>query len=351
MLTPSGLAIGRLASQQCLAHLRTSLPLSIRRVAVLYSLSTPTVRQYADKPVSRPKAHTGRSTSTRKPRAAAKPKDPPATATSSIVKPKTRGTASAKPKAKPKPKPKSKAKRKTKPKAKPKKSTRKPLTDVQKTAAAAKKSNTEIRTLKAQLLTPPHRLPFTAFQILLSERSKANKERGSNAAKVASGQYKSLSTEQREVRTCFGPVLQEVTHESNLHKHYNHLANENKANNETQYRRWIESHTPAQIHESNRVRALLIKRTSKAEKAGSRKTRVPVKLQDDREVKQCKTSYIYFHTERFKSGDFKGIIAPEAARRIGREWKELSAAEKKVSKSGDTMILLRVILIHRVALL
>lgn len=55
------------------------------------------------------------------------------------------------------------------------------------------------------------------------------------------------------------------------------------------------------------------------------------KLQDDREVKRLKTSYNYFSTERFKSGDFSGITVVDAAKRIGQEWSALSAAEKKVS--------------------
>ncbi len=39
-----------------------------------------------------------------------------------------------------------------------------------------------------------------------------------------------------------------------------------------------------------------------------------------------------FYKDRYATGDFKGLKAPEAARLAGREWKALSASEKKVSK-------------------
>ena len=215
MLAPTSLAIGRLTSQQCLAHCRSSLPLSLQRVAILYRLSAPIARQYATQPVSRPKAHTGRATSTRKPRAAAKPTEAAATtskASSSKAKPKTAGKPKAKPKAKTKAKSKGKTKatRKTKAKAKPKKKTRKPLTDKQKTAAAAKKTKDEVKALKAKLLKPPHRLPAIAYQVLLLEHSKGTKGLVGGAtgmAKEMSAQYKALSTEQREVSLCFNAFL------------------------------------------------------------------------------------------------------------------------------------------------
>lgn len=107
-------------------------------------------------------------------------------------------------------------------------------------------------------------------------------------------------------------------------KHYNHIANQNKAENARQYRKWIESHTPTAIHEANKARAILRRRG--AAFAGQSK-----KLQDDREVKGLRTSYNYFYIERLNSGDFAGIRVVDAAKRTGQEWKAMSASEKKVS--------------------
>lgn len=107
----------------------------------------------------------------------------------------------------------------------------------------------------------------------------------------------------------------------NTLKHYNHLANQNKASNETAYRQWIESHTPAIIHEANLARQHL-KRLGVS---------VP-QLQDHRQVKGPRGSYNYFHQSRTQSGDLRGLKVPEAAKLIGREWRGLSASEKKVCR-------------------
>jgi len=211
MIAPTTLAFGRLASQKCLAHCRSSLPLTIQRVAIVYNLATPIVRQYATEHVSRPKAHTGRTTSTRKPRATAKPAGSTSVSSEagpSTTKPRTRGKAIAKPKSttKAKSKAKSKAKPKaTKAKPKPKRKTRKPLTDRQKTAAAARKAREETKALKEKALTAPKGLPSTAYQVLLVEKSRGTRGLVGGApamAKEASAQYKSLSVEQREVSQC-----------------------------------------------------------------------------------------------------------------------------------------------------
>ena len=54
-------------------------------------------------------------------------------------------------------------------------------------------------------------------------------------------------------------------------------------------------------------------------------------LQDHRQVKRVTGAYTRFYIDRQASGDFKGLKAKEAARLAGREWKGLSASEKKVS--------------------
>lgn len=321
MLLPGHLAIRGLTSQQCLASCRS---LNLRRVAILSSLSTSIARQYAtseqrtaQRPVSRPKAHTGRTTATRKPRAA-----PRATGAGSSAgvgtSSKTRNTKLSKAK----PKAKSKAKPKAKKKAQPKKRRPRPLTDKQKAAAADKKKREELKTLKEKaLLKPPTKLPATAFGVILYESAQGLKGSGIGViSRTASAEYKALSTERREVSIAFRRLL--AGFGLNFGKHFNHIANENRAKNNRQYRQWIESYPPAVIREANRARASLSRQ-------GTPRRQVP-KLQDDRDVKGCVKPYNYFYAERLRSGDFSGIRIVDAAKRLGAEWKALSTNEKKV---------------------
>ena len=106
---------------------------------------------------------------------------------------------------------------------------------------------------------------------------------------------------------------------ANTLKHYNHLANQNKAANDTAYRQWIESHTPTAIHNANLARRHLKKLGVNA----------PL-LQDDRQVTGLRRSYTYFYQSRMQSGDLRGLKIGEAAKLVGREWRGLSASEKKV---------------------
>lgn len=304
MLLPGQFAIRRLTTQQCLASCRS---LNLRRVAIR---STSIARQYAtdeqktvQRPVSRPKAHTGRTTATRKPRSAPRATEAgPNAGLASSSQTRNANRSKAKPKAK------SKAKPKAKKKAQPKKKTRKPLTDEQKAAAADKKKRDDLKTLKAKALKPPAKLPATVFQVLVSESSQSLKGRGvagrlriGDITGSASAKYKALSTERRE--------------------HYNQIANENQAKNARQYRQWIESHAPAVIREANQARVTLNK--------GLSPKRYLFKLHDDREVKGFQTAYVYFYGDRFRSGDFSGVRVSDAAKRIAVEWRALSADEKK----------------------
>lgn len=109
---------------------------------------------------------------------------------------------------------------------------------------------------------------------------------------------------------------------TNTWKHYNHLANQNKVANANSYRQWIESHTPAIIHEANLAR-LRLKRLG---------VNAP-QLQDHRQVKGLRVSYNFFYQERMQSGDLRGLKIGEGAKLLGREWKALSASEKKVCRS------------------
>lgn len=95
----------------------------------------------------------------------------------------------------------------------------------------------------------------------------------------------------------------------------------------------MSQHTPAEIKAANAARNQL---KQKAKKEGKKK--VYKHIQDERVVKQPRTSYTYFLTDRFASGDMKHMKIGEVGALIGREWKALSAAEKKVCQPDPCYI-------------
>ncbi|KAI9761395.1 MAG: pre-mRNA processing RNA-helicase [Chaenotheca gracillima] len=214
---------------------------------------------------------------------------------------KTRSTSTKKPK---KPASKSKSKKASttgrKKKAAPKKparKTRKPLTDKQEEAAKQKKARDEIRKLKENALTLPKQLPSTVWLVLSEELGKSQHKLAGREAKV---KYDSLSSQELE--------------------HYNGIASQNKVANAARYKEWLKSFSPDQIRIANNARLLLKRR-------GAAKTYRPLK--DDRLVKGATSSYLQYSIERRRSGDFQGLKISDASKRIGAEWKSMSAAEKE----------------------
>lgn len=190
-----------------------------------------------------------------------------------------------------------------KPKPKPKK---KVLTELQKQKATLKKGREELKALKATALTLPKAKPATAWTVLLSEymvKDGKGPSTTSSVAKDASAKYKSLTTEELEK--------------------YNHIANQNKIENESAYKKWIDSHTPEQIRLANNARNSLNKKEGR--KGGHKLTL----LDDPRLPKNAPPVWAFFSKERWRSGDFKGISAMEGSKRIWQEWKELSPSQRK----------------------
>ena len=202
------------SSAQCLASGPPRFSLAhFQRVAALYnslrshnqSKSTLCIglpisvwrRTYATKPVSRPKAHTGRTTATAR-------KAPTTSKTKAAKKPAPKKTtAKARPKAKSVAKPRIKAKPKTAKKAKlkrkPKKVSKKVLTEAQKKAAT-------IKSLKEAALRSPTQLASTAWHVFNNEILKARPLQGADLGarvKEASAEFKDLSPEQLEVHSYF----------------------------------------------------------------------------------------------------------------------------------------------------
>ncbi|KAI4091440.1 MAG: hypothetical protein LQ344_004132 [Seirophora lacunosa] len=319
MILQSHRALARLSyfRPQCLDK-RVSLAVNVARVSTqlrscigayddalctstsTFSSSLP-YRPYATNAVSRPKAHTGRTTSApRKKAATAKATTSPTAPTteeSTTKKPASKKPAAKKSAAKksaakkPKTTPKKKSKPRTKAKStkarkKPTKAKKRPLTPAQKEEQTKQKHLQNIKDLKKKALEIPTKLPISAFTVLLTEQMKERhgtvKPNATNVAKDCSAIYRSFSPEQRE--------------------HYNHIANQNRAVNARQYGQWIRSFTPVQIHQANLARLQLRRKTKKMWQ----------KLEDERLVTGLRTSWSFFVAARFN------------------EWRALSADDKKV---------------------
>ncbi len=200
---------------QCLGgHRATPNIFHVERVAALYSvlqthntsdlplktslISPIAARTYAGRPVSRPKAHTGRTTTAAR-------KAPTTSVTKAAKKPAPKKkTPKAKPKAK------SKAKPRIKPKPKPAKKAKgrpkKQLTESQKKSAT-------LKNLKATALRSPHGVPSTAWGVFCSEHLQQRKAPGmklGSVMKELSVQFKQITPEQLEV-LCIHPTRQEAT--------------------------------------------------------------------------------------------------------------------------------------------
>ncbi|KAL8681175.1 MAG: hypothetical protein Q9186_002707 [Xanthomendoza sp. 1 TL-2023] len=272
---------------------------------------------YATDAVSRPKAHTGRTTgaprkkastaktstaktSTAKPTAKTTATDPAAATEESAAK-KTK--AKAKPKSKPKSKRRTRAKS-TKARKKSKKAKAKPAKKKKKVVTPEEKERIILKELKLNALKIPKMAPASAFSVLLAERAKE--------MKVAVGAGRSPATESSSMYRAFTPEERE---------HYNHIANQNKVANKSKYKEWILSHTPSQIYEANRARRSL--------KSRSKSGRSWPKLQDERSVLRQRNAYSGFVAQRYSSGDFAGLNIAESGRLIGAEWRAMSESDKE----------------------
>ena len=164
-------------------------------------------RNYATRPASRPKAHTGRTTSSPRKKKSSATVAPDSGSTKTVAvktrKPKATTGAKAKPKAKTKAKPKAKPKAKTKAKAKAKparkvKTAKKELTEEQLAKVEKTAQSRKIRELKKVALRTPKLLPATAYIVVASELAK-----GTHAleGKAAAEKYRNLVPEELEVST------------------------------------------------------------------------------------------------------------------------------------------------------
>jgi hypothetical protein len=112
-------------------------------------------------------------------------------------------------------------------------------------------------------------------------------------------------------------------------QHYNHLAHTQKEAAVAEYKRWIESHTRAEIKLANTARRAL--RSRGIYKPSHAFCRL---IEDEREPKRPLSPFVLFSMSRNQSGDFKHIAVTERAKLIGQEWRALSEDEKAVSLRG-----------------
>ncbi|MCJ1314568.1 hypothetical protein MMC25_008250 [Agyrium rufum] len=262
-------------------------------------------RSYATqgRPVSRPKAHTGQTTSSRKigrPKAVKPATTDAATQTTTTVKvtkPKTKKNAKSKVTKTKKPAKKAVKKATKKPVKKPAKKT-KPV----KKLTEEEKKKLLIKELRQTALKPPKALPIHVYPLVFKDViGQAQNKDMKVVAKTASQQYKELLPEQIE--------------------HYNHIIVANRAANEAARKEWLSSLPPATITAANSARLRL-------RRMGIHTPLQAHKLTDERHIKQPLTAYTTFCSERFSSGDFHGIKIPDASKLIGREWRELTPERK-----------------------
>ncbi|KAI9862580.1 MAG: hypothetical protein M1813_004432 [Trichoglossum hirsutum] len=192
--------------------------------------------------------------------------------------------------------PKKATSRKKKAAARPKLA-KKILSPEQKEKAKAKKERETVRELKRLALEKPKLLPRSAWLVVNAEFAS----KGKSGINEAAAKYKSLASEER--------------------MHYESVANQNKATNEVNYKKWLESHTPEQIRTANKARASLRRR--------SPGHRAFPKLKDERLVPRPLTSFMLFARERRASEDLGHLKATEVGALMGKQWRELPENEKK----------------------
>ena len=359
MIAPTGRSIFRLSTATCGNHAVDVRYLALQRVSAIFAAhatssrpissqqtsSSLSYRHYATtttKAVARPKAHTGRTTSTAK-RPAAKKLAAKKPATSTVKK--TTTTTVKNTPAKPKAKSSTKKKAKPKKRAKAKKPVKRNVKRKPKKVLTEKEAkNKTIRELKAKALKLPKQLPASAWLAFWLDYLKENEKGGEGVAvtsKEAGLKFKNIIPEEREVcdinppglrfpnppmekgQCIFPRLLLRLLTSFSSPKHWNHVANQNKAANKTAYKNFIESYP--------------VERVNQARVAGQRLRRLGVqgrydnKLPDERRVKRPASSKAFFYQERMLSGDFRGIGGADAFKRIYEEFSQLSAAEKEVS--------------------
>ncbi|KAJ9144886.1 hypothetical protein NKR19_g6250 [Coniochaeta hoffmannii] len=178
-----------------------------------------------------------------------------------------------------------------------------PKKRVRKALSPEDKLKKEVRELKkVALLQEPKKLPDRAWLVYVAQNTQnLTPDSLAETIRALASQYNSLGSFEKE-------RLEAAAHQ-------------NRLANEAAYKAWVEAHSPVEIDAANRARQRL-RRISPAHK---RKT----DIKDSRLPKRGLTSYTYFTKSKWATGELAGESFRDAASSIAKEWKSLSAAEKK----------------------
>jgi len=171
--------------------------------------------------------------------------------------------------------------------------------------------------LRKQALEPPVLVKVNAWNVFTAERSKGISIPGTQEERQQL--FTKLVRERTEAWKSLSPAELE---------HYNHGAAQARQASQAEYKRWVESHSPEEIHKANAARAVLRREAAKDGK-GRRALSKWSAIHDERAVKRPINAFTYFSVNRHSSGDFRNISLVDRSKLISQEWKALSEEEKK----------------------
>jgi len=102
-------------------------------------------------------------------------------------------------------------------------------------------------------------------------------------------------------------------------------AEEVSAKRRAELKKWIESHTAAEIGAANRARA----RLNKIYPVEGRKTPKYQLIPDERHPKRAMSAWLIFLGERNATGEYNKLTLAERTNRIATEYKQLSPDQRK----------------------
>lgn len=183
----------------------------------------------------------------------------------------------------------------------------------------AKLQKAEITELKKAALNPPLPSSTNPWLVFVREKSKELKTAIESAPSKYPKDVKYVLSEHSRNAAAAWKALSAGELE-----HYNHTARAEKEASQAELKRWVESHSIAEIKLANTARRALHRRLGS--KRSSPLTRL---IEDERLPKRACSGYIFFSNSRQASGDFKHIAVRERAKLIGQEWNAMSAEEKE----------------------
>ncbi|KUI54026.1 Non-histone chromosomal protein 6 [Cytospora mali] len=158
---------------------------------------------------------------------------------------------------------------------------------------------------KALLNQEPKNLPMSAWLVFTSQAIKA--DNGVRGPETLGPKMASLATEFRAL----SPADKQ---------RYEQKAQENKVTNAANYKKWVESHSVAEIAEAVKARQRLNRNFKLNLKH--------VKITDERMPKRPAVAGWSYYIKA-KSSETPGLSLGEMAKNLSQQWKGLSASEKK----------------------